>query len=146
MTRCKFWGFGLCSCNLLAEANEFGLGGVLLSCLVSEIQKTSSLGIEPRTVFHGCCLCFCNLPFEINEFGLGTVLLSGLVTEIQKTSSTGIEPRTVIQGCGHRLCNFLFETNKSGLGAVLSCLISELQEPPSPGQETQDIFSEFRSF
>jgi hypothetical protein len=29
----------LSSCNLLAETNSFGLGAVLLSCLVSELQE-----------------------------------------------------------------------------------------------------------
>jgi hypothetical protein len=42
---------GLCLCNPLLEINNFGLGAVLLSCLVSELQKPPLPGIEPRTVF-----------------------------------------------------------------------------------------------
>jgi hypothetical protein len=43
----------LSSCNLLAETNNSVLCAVLLSCLASEIQKPSSPGLEPRTVFIG---------------------------------------------------------------------------------------------
>jgi hypothetical protein len=39
------------SCNLLAKKKKFCLGAVILSCLVSELQKPSSSGFEPRTVF-----------------------------------------------------------------------------------------------
>jgi hypothetical protein len=49
------------SCNLLAETNNFVLWTVLLSWLVSELQKPSSSGLEPRTVFRFCCHCFYNL-------------------------------------------------------------------------------------
>jgi hypothetical protein len=49
--RTIFMGCGLCSCNLVFETNNFGLGAVLLSRLVSELQETSSSGLEPRTVF-----------------------------------------------------------------------------------------------
>jgi hypothetical protein len=38
------------SCNL-SETNKFCLGTVLLLCLVLELHKTSSSGLEPRTVF-----------------------------------------------------------------------------------------------
>jgi hypothetical protein len=40
----------LCSCNLLPETNKFCLD-VLLLCLVLELHKTSSSGLEPSTVF-----------------------------------------------------------------------------------------------
>jgi hypothetical protein len=46
-----FLGFGLCSCDLLAKTNNFGLGAVLLSCLVSELQEPLSPRIELRTLF-----------------------------------------------------------------------------------------------
>jgi hypothetical protein len=46
-----FWGCGLCSCNLLAESNNFSLGAVLLLCLVSELQELPSPGLEFRTLF-----------------------------------------------------------------------------------------------
>jgi hypothetical protein len=39
----------LSSCNLFIETNNFGLGNVLLLCVVSKIQKSLSLGFEPRT-------------------------------------------------------------------------------------------------
>jgi hypothetical protein len=71
-----FRGCHLCSCYLLFVTNNAGISAVLLSCLGSELQKTSSSGLEPRTVFRGCGLCFCNLLFVTNNFGLGTVLLS----------------------------------------------------------------------
>jgi hypothetical protein len=51
---------------------------------------------------------------------------------------------TVVWGCGLYSCNLLFETNNFGLGAsLLSCLVSELQEPPSPGLEFRTIFQSF---
>jgi hypothetical protein len=46
--------------------------------------------------------------------------------------------------CGLCLCHLLFETNSFGLGAVLlSYLVSELQEPPSPGLQLRTIFQSF---
>jgi hypothetical protein len=39
------------SCNLLSDKNKFCLDAVLLLCLVLELHKTSSSGLEPRTVF-----------------------------------------------------------------------------------------------
>jgi hypothetical protein len=94
-TQDSFRRYGLCSCNILAEINNFGLGAVILSCLVSELQKTSSPGIEPRTVFQGFDLCFCNLLFETNNFCLGAVLLSCLVSELQEPPSPRIKLRTL---------------------------------------------------
>jgi hypothetical protein len=44
-------GSGLCVCNLLFDTNNFGLGAILLSCLVFELQETPSAGIELRTLF-----------------------------------------------------------------------------------------------
>jgi hypothetical protein len=43
--------FDLSSCNLLAEANSFGLCVILLSSVVSELQKPFSPGLESRTIF-----------------------------------------------------------------------------------------------
>jgi hypothetical protein len=50
-TQDRFTSCGLCFCNLLTETNNFSLRADLLSCLVSKLQKPSSLGLEPRTVF-----------------------------------------------------------------------------------------------
>jgi hypothetical protein len=88
----------LSSCNLLTETNNFVLCAILLSCLVSKLQKPPSLGLKPSTGFQGCGLCSCNLLAETNNFGLGAVLLSCLVSKLQKPSSLGKEPRTVFQG------------------------------------------------
>jgi hypothetical protein len=94
----SFGGRGFCFCNLLFETKNFGLGAVLVLCLVSEVQKPSSPGIEPRTVFgDGCGPYFCNLLFETNNFGLGSVLLSCLVSELQEPPSPGIELRTLFR-------------------------------------------------
>jgi hypothetical protein len=46
--RTDFCGCFLYSCNLSAETNNFVIGAVLLSYLVSELRKPSSLGLEPR--------------------------------------------------------------------------------------------------
>jgi hypothetical protein len=128
------------SCNIVDETNNFVLCAVLLSFLVSELQKPTSPRIEPRTFCRGCGPHFCNLLFETNSFGLDAVLLSCLVSELQKPSSSGIELKTVFWVCGLCFCNLLFETNSFGLGAVLlSCLVSELQERPSPGIELSTL-------
>jgi hypothetical protein len=66
---------------------------LLLACLVSELQRTSSSGIELRTAFRGCGLRSCNLLFEAKNFSLGAVLLSCLVFELQKPPSLRIELR-----------------------------------------------------
>jgi hypothetical protein len=84
---------GLCSCNLLAETNYFNLGAVLLSYLFFDLQKESSPGIEPRTVFRDCGHCFCYLLFEANNFDLGAIFLSYLGSELQELLSPGIELR-----------------------------------------------------
>jgi hypothetical protein len=46
----RFRTYDLYSCNMI-ETNNFGLGPVLLSCLVSELQTLTSPGLEPRTIF-----------------------------------------------------------------------------------------------
>jgi hypothetical protein len=51
------------------------------------------------------------------------------------------------RGCGLRFCDLLFEKNNFDIGAVLlSCLVSDLQEPPSPGIELRTLFPEFWPF
>jgi hypothetical protein len=46
-----FRGSVLCFCNHLVGTNNFGLGAVLLSCLVSKIQEPPSPGFEHSTLF-----------------------------------------------------------------------------------------------
>jgi hypothetical protein len=70
------YSFQICdlsSCNLLAETNNFVLCPVLLSCLVSELQKLSSPRLELRTVSSGLWPLSCNLLNETNNFVLGDV-------------------------------------------------------------------------
>jgi hypothetical protein len=62
--------------SLLAEITNFGLIAVFLLCLVSELQKQSSPGLEPMISFWGSGLRLCNLLFESNNLGLAAVLLS----------------------------------------------------------------------
>jgi hypothetical protein len=46
--RLKFWAvLGLC--NILTETKKFALCIILLSCVISKLERTSSLGLEPRT-------------------------------------------------------------------------------------------------
>jgi hypothetical protein len=63
-TQDSFSGLWPLFLNFLFESKNFGLGAVLLPCLVSGLQKPFSPGIEPRTVSRGCGLCSCNLLFE----------------------------------------------------------------------------------
>jgi hypothetical protein len=88
-TQDSFRCCSVCFYNFLFETINFGLGATLLSYLVSDLQKATSLGIGPRTTFRGSGLCLCNLLFETNNFGLGAVLLSCLVSDLQKTPSPG---------------------------------------------------------
>jgi hypothetical protein len=76
-------------CCFLVEKKYFY--AVLLSCLISEIQKTSSLRLKPRTVFRGCGRCSCNILVETTNFCLD-VFLSCLVSKIQKPPSSGSNP------------------------------------------------------
>jgi hypothetical protein len=57
--------FCLCSCNGIAEINNFGFGAVLLPFLVSELQKLPSPVLEPRTVFRG--LAFVSVVYYRNK-------------------------------------------------------------------------------
>jgi hypothetical protein len=99
-TQDSFQFCDLSRCNLLAKTNNFVLGAVLLSCLVSELQKPSSPGLEPRTVFGVVAvvsvISSSYLIFvEVNNFVLCDVLLSCTDSKIQKPTSPGLEPRTV---------------------------------------------------
>jgi hypothetical protein len=49
----------LSSCNLLAEANKFCLGAILLSCLVSKLQKTSVIFSSKQTALVSAAPFFC---------------------------------------------------------------------------------------
>jgi hypothetical protein len=46
-----FRGFGLCSCNILFQTNNFGPGADLFSCSDSELQVPPSPGLEFRANF-----------------------------------------------------------------------------------------------
>jgi hypothetical protein len=83
---CEIWGFQCMNTLVLA---------FFLSCSFSEVQKLSSSGLEPRTVFRRCGLYSCNLLFETNNFVICPVLLPYLFSKVQKPFSPGIEPRTV---------------------------------------------------
>jgi hypothetical protein len=52
-TQGSFRVCNLCYCNLPSEANNFVLGSVLLSCLVTKLQKSSSPVLKPKTYFRG---------------------------------------------------------------------------------------------
>jgi hypothetical protein len=47
--RTTFQVYDLSSCNILSDTNKFLLHAVLPLCLVLELRKTSSSGLEPRT-------------------------------------------------------------------------------------------------
>jgi hypothetical protein len=47
--RTRLWGSGLHFCNFLFETNNFRLGTVLLSCLVSKLQELPSKGLKLKT-------------------------------------------------------------------------------------------------
>jgi hypothetical protein len=47
----RFWTCDLCSCNLVAGKNNFCLGAILLSCLVSKLQKHFHRDSNPEQIF-----------------------------------------------------------------------------------------------
>jgi hypothetical protein len=77
---------------------NFGLGAVLISCLVSKLQKPSSPGLEPMTLFRDCGPLSCNIPAKTNNFGFRAVRLLCLVSELQEPPSPGLESSTLF-GC-----------------------------------------------
>jgi hypothetical protein len=84
--------FGHCSKNVLPEKNNFGLIHAPLSCLVSEVQKTPSSGLEPRTIFSGLCALFLSSRRRNEQFSsklCSSVFLSFQATDdiIVKTNS-----------------------------------------------------------
>jgi hypothetical protein len=101
----------LSSCNL-SETNKFCLGAFLLLCLVLEQHKTSSSGLEPRTVFRRCFVRFYNLLFETNNFNLGAILLLCLVSELQETPFPGIGLRALFTEFWPSYILFLVSRNK----------------------------------
>jgi hypothetical protein len=64
--------------------------------LLSEVHKTSSPGLESRTVFRGCDLCFCNLLFETKK--LWSWRHSSIVLSFRATPpSWGLELITIFR-------------------------------------------------
>jgi hypothetical protein len=71
---------------LFAETKNFVLCAILLSWLVSELQKLSSLGLQPGTDFQDFGLRSCN------NFALDAAPLSILVFKLQEPSSSVLWP------------------------------------------------------
>jgi hypothetical protein len=94
-----------------------GLGTVLLSCLISELEKPSSLGLKFRTNFYGCGLCSYNLFAKTKKNWLWC--WSSIVLSIQTTENifTRTQTKDVFQGSNLSLCN-LFKINNFGLGTI----------------------------
>jgi hypothetical protein len=71
----NFYGWGLCSYDVLAETHKFGFGVGLLSCLVSEAWYRKHFHLDlNQGQFFKVLVSFCNLLFKTNNFGLGAVL------------------------------------------------------------------------
>jgi hypothetical protein len=60
-TQDSFRVYDLSYCNPLAETSNFILS-TILSCVVSELLKPSSSGLEPRTIF--CVVAFASVIFS----------------------------------------------------------------------------------
>jgi hypothetical protein len=81
--------YGLCSCNLHAETNNSGLGAVFLLCLVSELQKPSSPGLESRS-FSGLWPSFLQSPRrhkQLLSWRRSSIVLSFRATETTLTGT-----------------------------------------------------------
>jgi hypothetical protein len=127
----------LCSHNLFAERNNFGLGAFLLPVR----RETIFIATRTTAAFLGYNLFSCKLLTQTNNFGYGTVLSLCVVSELQKKSSPELEHGTGFGDFGHYFCNLIFEANRFYLGAILLlCLVSELQEPLSLELELRTLF------
>jgi hypothetical protein len=93
----SFRVYDLIFCDILATTNNSVLCTVLLSSSVFELQRSSSSGIEPRTVSRDCDHCSCNILSATNNFALDVCLLSCLVSELQERPSPGLELGTIFQ-------------------------------------------------
>lgn len=80
----KTWQWDNLSYPKIYDGPIIGLGPVLLLCFVSELQVSSSSGLECGTQFCGRGLYSCNLLTETNKFDFSYDLLSCLVSELQK--------------------------------------------------------------
>jgi hypothetical protein len=118
---------GLTSCNIPTETNNFYLGVVLRSSIVSELQKLSSPGLKLRTGFRDCDLCFYNLLEEANNFGSGAVLLSCLVCELHEPPSSGLELRTVFRDSDLSEISFFVSMKKHSSLVRIDLSVLELQ-------------------
>jgi hypothetical protein len=138
----------LSSCNLLAETNKFCLGAFFFSCFVYGLQKSSSSGFEPRTVF-GVVIFVHVISLPIQTTLVMAPFFIVLSLRAIENFFAGNRTQGSFRGCNLCLCNILFETNKFVPGAVLlSCLVSELQKPSSSGIElsTASRYSDLRFF
>jgi hypothetical protein len=93
-----------------------------------------------KKLFQGCDIRYCNLLAETKHLCWRRPL-SCLLYELQKHSSSVFEFSTTFEGRGFCFCNLFFETNSFGLGTIfLSCLVSVLREPLTPGLELRQFF------
>jgi hypothetical protein len=92
--------FPQCYCQEIREILQClqKLSAVLISCLVIEIQKTSSPGLEPKRDNRDYFLCCCNLSTEISDFCLGIVLLSCLISELKNDLHRNSNPGHIFRG------------------------------------------------
>jgi hypothetical protein len=112
--RGEFRRCGLRSCNLLDEIHIFGLIYVLISLLVSELQKMFSQGHQPRTLLRFVTFIpVINLLSETSYFCRICILLPSLISKVQKIVPQGHETRTILRGCEHYPCNLLADIKLS---------------------------------
>jgi hypothetical protein len=93
-TQGSFWFFDLSSCKILAETNNNVLCAVFLLPLVSELQKVSSPGLEPRTDLGAVIFFPVTSSSKKISVAIRAVLLSSLVTQLQEQPSPGFEQKT----------------------------------------------------
>jgi hypothetical protein len=115
---------------------------VRLFCLVFELGKPCSSGLEPMTLLAGgggCGICSCN-PFETNSF---VPRDSSMVSELHKPSSPGLEHGAGFRGPGLRFCNHSSERITS-IFAPLSIVLSfRAARTALTVTRTQDSFPSF---
>jgi hypothetical protein len=81
------------SCPIAYHSTVIGLGAVLYSCLLFEVQKPYSPNLDSGQIFIVMSCLPVISPKEINLI-FGAIFLSCLVSELQRSFSSCLRPRT----------------------------------------------------
>jgi hypothetical protein len=100
---------------------------------------------EIRQMFTFNISLYCPKAYHRSDHSICVVEYHRIIIIPKGNINTGTRTQDRLSGLWPYSCNLLFEINKSAFGVVLlSCLVSELQKPSSPGLELRTLWK-FRS-